>query len=116
QIQQVEDQVNAEIRANLPIETQIMELEEAKKTGAMAFFGEKYSDKVRVLTMGTFSIELCGGTHTNRTGDIGLFRITAESATAFLRSPVIGHAYPCQRGRNPAEQQFGGREQTPHRL
>lgn len=82
QIQQVELQVNAEIRANLPIETKIMALEEAKKTGAMAFFGEKYSDKVRVLTMGTFSIELCGGTHTNRTGDIGLFRITAESATA----------------------------------
>jgi len=82
QIQQVELQVNSEIRANLPIETKIMALEEAKKTGAMAFFGEKYSDKVRVLTMGTFSIELCGGTHTNRTGDIGLFRITAESATA----------------------------------
>lgn len=82
QILQIEDQVNSTIRANLPIETQIMSLEKAKKIGAIAFFDTKYSDIVRVLTIGSCSIELCMGTHTKRTGDIGLFRITAESATS----------------------------------
>lgn len=82
QIQQVEILVNAQIRCNLPIDTQIMELEAAKAKGAMALFGEKYGDKVRVLTMGDFSTELCGGTHASRTGDIGLFRIISESGVA----------------------------------
>ncbi|MBP2168027.1 alanyl-tRNA synthetase [Erwinia toletana] len=82
QIRQVEDIVNAQIRRNLAIDTNIMELEAAKALGAMALFGEKYDDHVRVLSMGDFSTELCGGTHASRTGDIGLFRITSESGTA----------------------------------
>ncbi|RBQ33349.1 alanine--tRNA ligase [Rahnella aquatilis] len=82
EIRQVEDLVNTQIRRNLPIQTTIMDLEEAKEKGAMALFGEKYEDSVRVLTMGDFSTELCGGTHASRTGDIGLFRIQSESGTA----------------------------------
>ncbi|CAO97712.1 alanine--tRNA ligase [Erwinia tasmaniensis] len=82
EIRQVEEIVNAQVRRNLSIETNIMELEAAKAHGAMALFGEKYDDHVRVLSMGDFSTELCGGTHANRTGDIGLFRITSESGTA----------------------------------
>ncbi|MFS2225364.1 alanine--tRNA ligase [Pantoea sp. B65] len=82
QIRQVEDIVNAQIRRNLAIDTNIMELEAARAQGAMALFGEKYDDHVRVLSMGDFSTELCGGTHASRTGDIGLFRITSESGTA----------------------------------
>ncbi len=82
EIRQVEDIVNAQVRRNLPVETEVMELEAAKSKGAMALFGEKYDQQVRVLTMGDFSVELCGGTHAARTGDIGLFRIQAESGTA----------------------------------
>ncbi|WP_158784100.1 alanine--tRNA ligase [Pantoea sp. BAV 3049] len=82
EIRQVEEIVNAQIRRNLSVDTNIMELESAKALGAMALFGEKYDDHVRVLTMGDFSTELCGGTHASRTGDIGLFRITSESGTA----------------------------------
>ncbi|UJT85204.1 alanine--tRNA ligase [Edwardsiella piscicida] len=82
QIRQVEDIVNAQIRRNLPIDTQEMGLEEAKAKGAMALFGKKYDAQVRVLSMGDFSTELCGGTHAERTGDIGLFRIVSESGTA----------------------------------
>lgn len=82
EIRQVEDIVNAQIRRNLPVETEVMDLDAAKSKGAMALFGEKYDQRVRVLTMGDFSVELCGGTHAARTGDIGLFRIQAESGTA----------------------------------
>ncbi|WP_312074019.1 alanine--tRNA ligase [Atlantibacter sp.] len=82
EIRAVEDLVNAQIRRNLPIETKVMDLEAAKAKGAMALFGEKYDDHVRVLSMGDFSTELCGGIHADRTGDIGLFRIVAESGTA----------------------------------
>ncbi|WP_413483629.1 alanine--tRNA ligase [Morganella psychrotolerans] len=82
QIRQVEDLVNAEIRKNEPVTTELMDLEDAKSKGAMALFGEKYDERVRVLSMGDFSTELCGGTHATRTGDIGLFRIISESATA----------------------------------
>ncbi|MCT8345203.1 alanine--tRNA ligase [Photorhabdus kleinii] len=82
QIRQVEDLVNAEVRQNSPVVTELMDLETAKAKGAMALFGEKYEEQVRVLSMGDFSTELCGGTHANRTGDIGLFRIIAESGTA----------------------------------
>ncbi|MCV9067238.1 alanine--tRNA ligase [Escherichia coli] len=82
EIRAVEDLVNEQIRRNLPIETNIMDLEAAKAKGAMALFGEKYDERVRVLSMGDFSTELCGGTHASRTGDIGLFRIISESGTA----------------------------------
>lgn len=82
EIREVEDLVNAQIRRNLPIETHIMDLDAAKAKGAMALFGEKYDERVRVLSMGDFSTELCGGTHATRTGDIGLFRIISESGTA----------------------------------
>jgi alanyl-tRNA synthetase len=75
--------VNEKIQHNLAVETKIMGINEAKTCGAMALFGEKYSDKVRVLTMGAdFSIELCGGTHVTRTGDIGFFKIVSESGIA----------------------------------
>ncbi|CAM7288920.1 TPA: alanine--tRNA ligase [Klebsiella pneumoniae] len=82
EIRAVEDLVNAQIRRNLAIETNIMDIDAARASGAMALFGEKYDDRVRVLRMGDFSSELCGGTHAARTGDIGLFRITSESGTA----------------------------------
>ncbi len=80
----IEEQVNREIRANTEVLTRLMDQEEAIKTGAMALFGEKYDDEVRVLTMGTdnFSTELCGGTHVKRTGDIGLMKIVSEGALA----------------------------------
>jgi alanyl-tRNA synthetase len=77
-IQAIEQWVNDRIRANVAVNTDIMDLEAAKQSGAMALFGEKYADKVRVLTLGDFSKELCGGTHALRTGDIGLFKIIAE--------------------------------------
>lgn len=82
QIRRVEDLVNQQVRRNLLVQTEVMSLDDAKEKGAMALFGEKYDDNVRVLTMGDFSTELCGGTHTSRTGDIGLFSIVTESGTA----------------------------------
>jgi alanyl-tRNA synthetase len=86
QLKLIEDRVNQQIRANLPVMTEVMSTEDAKNAGALAIFGEKYGDKVRVLTMGSFSKELCGGTHVSRTGDIGLFKITAEiSISAGIR-------------------------------
>ena len=82
QIQRIEALVNAEIRANNEVVTQLMDIDAAKNSGAVALFGEKYAEDVRVLTMGAFSKELCGGTHARRTGDIGLFKITAEYGVA----------------------------------
>ena len=82
QIRDIERLVNQQIRANNEIETKLMTLDEAKETGAMALFGEKYAEDVRVLKMGDFSIELCGGTHAIRTGDIGLLKITSEVGIA----------------------------------
>ncbi len=82
QLREIEDIVNAQIRLNSPVVTELMDLEDAKQKGAMALFGENYEERVRVLTMGDFSTELCGGTHAARTGDIGLFRIMSESGTA----------------------------------
>jgi len=78
----VETMVNDEIRRNHAKETESMYIEEAKEKGAMALFGEKYDDEVRVVTLGDFSIELCGGVHVNRTGDIGLLKIVSESGIA----------------------------------
>jgi alanyl-tRNA synthetase len=82
EIRTVEALVNRAIRANHPVEARIMPYDAAVQSGAMALFGEKYGDEVRVLTMGDFSTELCGGTHVQRTGDIGLFKIVSESGVA----------------------------------
>lgn len=78
----IERLVNQQIRANLVGHVEVMSPQEAQKKGAMALFGEKYGEKVRVLSMGEFSMELCGGTHVGRTGDIGLFKIIAETGVA----------------------------------
>ncbi len=78
----VERLVNEQIRANLPVETRLMNYCQALDAGAMALFGEKYGEEVRVLSMGDFSVELCGGTHVARAGDIGLFRSVSESGVA----------------------------------
>ncbi|MCU7844830.1 MAG: alanine--tRNA ligase [Candidatus Thiodiazotropha sp. (ex Monitilora ramsayi)] len=82
QLQTIEQMVNEQIRCNHKVETNLMSLEQAKNSGAMALFGEKYADEVRVLSMGDFSTELCGGTHVNAVGDIGLFKITVETGIA----------------------------------
>ncbi len=82
QIREIEQLVNQEIRRNEAVEARIMKYDDAIKTGAMALFGEKYGDEVRVLTMGDFSTELCGGTHVGRTGDIGFFKVVSESGIA----------------------------------
>ncbi|WP_171497859.1 alanine--tRNA ligase [Acinetobacter guillouiae] len=88
QIQQVERIVNREVIANTAVSTELLDIDAAKEKGAMMLFGEKYGDEVRVLSMGSiqdeknFSIELCGGIHVKRTGDIGLFKITSESGVA----------------------------------
>ncbi len=98
QIREIENLVNDKIRANDEVSTEIMTIEEAKKTGAVALFGEKYSDTVRVLSVNEFSKELCGGTHASRTGDIGLFKITAEYGVAagIRRLELVTGAYALQ--------------------
>lgn len=82
ELKKVENLVNEQIRANHCLETKLMNLDDAKAAGAMALFGEKYEEEVRVVSMGAFSLELCGGTHVNQTGDIGLFKIVSESGIA----------------------------------
>jgi alanyl-tRNA synthetase len=81
-LDEIESLVNARIRDNVPVETEEMEAEKAFKSGAMALFEEKYGDRVRVVSLGDFSKELCGGTHTERTGNIGFFKIVSESSIA----------------------------------
>ncbi len=81
-LERIEAMVNQKIRQNLKVETKIMEVEEALRTGAMALFGEKYGERVRVVKVSDFSLELCGGTHTSRTGDIGVFKILNETGVA----------------------------------
>ncbi|MDI9817619.1 MULTISPECIES: alanine--tRNA ligase [unclassified Legionella] len=95
QLHQLETLVNDRIRANDVVMTELMSIEEAKRSGAVALFGEKYSDSVRVLSMGDFSKELCGGTHASRTGDIGLFKIIAEYgiASGVRRIEMVTGAY-----------------------
>ncbi|WP_105167613.1 alanine--tRNA ligase [Pseudoalteromonas sp. T1lg23B] len=82
QLREVEDMVNAQIRSNFALNTELMDIDAAKEKGAMALFGEKYDDEVRVVSIGDYSIELCGGTHVNRAGDIGLFKIVSEGGIA----------------------------------
>lgn len=82
QLLQIETAVNEQIRKNTATTTRIMDIEAAKEAGALALFGEKYADQVRVLSIGEHSVELCGGTHVKRSGDIGFFKISAESAVA----------------------------------
>lgn len=82
QLNQIESLVNEQIRMNEPVKTEIKSMDEARKSGAVALFGEKYGEEVRVLSLGDFSKELCGGTHATRTGDIGLFKIVAEYGIA----------------------------------
>jgi alanyl-tRNA synthetase len=82
ELNKIEDLVNEKIRANYVVDTQLMKQDEAMAAGAMALFGEKYGDVVRVLSMGDFSVELCGGTHVSRTGDIGLFKVISETGVA----------------------------------
>ena len=82
ELDKVEDLVNEKIAENIPVVTEVMSLEEAKKTGAMALFGEKYGEKVRVVSMGDFSVEFCGGTHVSNTGVISSFKILSENGVA----------------------------------
>ncbi|MCL1058919.1 alanine--tRNA ligase [Shewanella gelidimarina] len=82
EVKEVEELVNTQIRRNHALTAEVMDIDQAKEKGAMALFGEKYDAEVRVVTMGDFSIELCGGTHVGRTGDIGLFKITSEGGIA----------------------------------
>ena len=82
ELQKIEALVNSEVRKNAPAQTKVMALDDAKAAGAMSLFGEKYEADVRVLSFGDFSLELCGGTHVERTGEIGLFKITSESGVA----------------------------------
>lgn len=92
EILKIEELVNLKILENMPVTTEVMDIDDAKKSGAVAMFGEKYGAKVRVLTMGDFSKEFCGGTHVRMTGDIGFFRIIGEEAISAGIRRVTGVA------------------------
>lgn len=81
-LEEIERIINTKIRENIVVTTEVMDLESAKQKGAMALFGEKYGDRVRVVDMTAFSVELCGGTHVKQTGEIGLFKVVSEGAVA----------------------------------
>ncbi|UDG80926.1 Alanine--tRNA ligase [Candidatus Hartigia pinicola] len=106
QLHKIENIVNAQIRKNMLIKTEIMNLECAKSKGAIALFSEKYAERVRVLIIGSFSIELCGGTHANRTGDIGLFHILSDVgvASGVRRIEAITGAYAIEKIHNQLDQ------------
>ena len=82
QVRQIEDAVNDKVRANLEVTKTVMPIEEAKKSGAVAMFGEKYGEQVRIVAAGDYSREFCGGCHVNRTGDIGVFKIVSDRSLA----------------------------------
>ncbi|MEW6365500.1 MAG: alanine--tRNA ligase [Acidobacteriota bacterium] len=92
EIADIEDMVNREVRANETVETAVMPIEEALAGGALAFFGEKYGNEVRVIKIGDFSMELCGGTHLSATGQIGLFRVDSEGSVASGVRRITAHA------------------------
>ncbi len=81
-LESIEEEINARIRENAEVTTEEMAYDDALKAGALAFFGDKYGDRVRVIRMGDFSVELCGGTHVSRTGDVGFFKLESESGVA----------------------------------
>ncbi len=125
QILEVERLVNEQVRANHPVETRVMALDEAKAAGAMALFGEKYGERVRVLRMGEFSTELCGGTHVRAAGDIGLFKVLSEGgiAAGVRRIEAIGGRRALhwvqqdeERLRRVAEVVKGGRDDLEERV
>lgn len=101
EIRQVEDIINAQVGSGLPVGTELLPIDEARSRGAMALFGEKYPDEVRVVTMGDFSVELCGGTHVSNTGQIGLCRITSEEPVAkgVRRITAVTGSRALQKGR-----------------
>ena len=82
EVEQIEDLVNEQVQANTPVTNEVMDIKEALASGAMALFGEKYGDRVRVVRIGDFSTELCGGTHLEQTGQIGFFKVATEGAVA----------------------------------
>ena len=108
QIAEIESIVNNEIRRNVAADTKLMSYDDAVESGAIALFGEKYEDEVRVLNFGGFSIELCGGTHVDRTGDIGVFKITHETGIASGVAQTALQAQQVARRRDKRSQQASG--------
>jgi len=116
ELEALEDRVYAKVLDNEAVDTELKDLEQARADGATALFGEKYGDQVRVVSVGEFSVELCGGTHASRTGDIGLFRITSESGIAAgvrrIEAVTGPGALAYVRGRDKAASTAAGRLRT----